>query len=273
MDLGLNHAGRKWSAVIDRTANYLIPVPGGNDGPSGVLVCSEGYISWFHPEYQSVKIPIPKRKNPLDPVPYPNGELPPERKTIIISSAVHRLKKSFFILVQTELGDVFKLTMDYLTGVDGVIGQVANIRLKYFETLPPATGLNLLKSGFLFVASEFGNHQVYQVENLGDDDDEQPEFQSIEIEENSPYPEITPRKLRNLALVDEVNSLSPLIDATVANLTGDDSPQIYALCGKGARSTFRILRHGLEVAEMASAELPGSPTAIWTVRGSVEGCC
>ncbi|KAJ3272626.1 Splicing factor 3B subunit 3 [Terramyces sp. JEL0728] len=270
LDLGLNHVGRKWNAVIDRTSNYLVPVPGGNDGPSGVLVCSEGYISWFHPDYQPVRIPIPKRKNPLDPVPYPNGELPPERKTIIISSAVHRLKKSFFILLQTELGDVFKLTMDYITGADGGFGQVANIRLKYFESLPPSTGLNLLKSGFLFVASEFGNHQVYQVENLGDDDEEQPEFQSIEIDENSPQPEITPRKLRNLALVDEVNSLSPLIDATVANLTGDDSPQIYALCGKGARSSFRILRHGLEVSELATADLPGSPTALWTVRGSVE---
>lgn len=38
---GLNHVLRKWSTPVEATANVLIPVPGGNDGPSGVLVCSE----------------------------------------------------------------------------------------------------------------------------------------------------------------------------------------------------------------------------------------
>jgi splicing factor 3B subunit 3 len=124
----LNHVVRKWSTNVDRSANHLIPVPGGADGPSGVLVCSEEYITWYHPEYNSIKIPMPTRHDPL------TGP----KKTIIISSIVHKLKKNFFILLQTELGDVFKLTMDFMTGIDGVIGQVANIRLKYFETLSPA---------------------------------------------------------------------------------------------------------------------------------------
>lgn len=129
LDLGLNNVVRKWSSNVERSANHLIAVPGGADGPSGVLVCSEGYITWYHPEYNPIKIPIPNRHDPLIPNP---------DKKIIISSIVHKLKKNFFILVQTEIGDVFKLTMDFFTGIDGAIGQVINIRLKYFETFSPA---------------------------------------------------------------------------------------------------------------------------------------
>ncbi|KAJ2999724.1 Splicing factor 3B subunit 3 [Globomyces sp. JEL0801] len=270
LDLGLNHVVRKWSCPIERTASYLIAVPGGADGPSGVLVCSDGRITWYHPEFNTVSIPIPIRKDPLDPLPDANGNSTVQKDVMIISSVVHKLKKSFFILVQTELGDVFKLTMDYLTGNDGAIGQVANIRLKYYETLSLSSGLCLLKSGFLFVASEFGNHSLYQIENLGDDDEEQKEFQSIEFDSDAPEPFFDPRPIRNLLPVDEMESLSPLIDATVLNLTEDDTPQIYALCGRGAKSSFRILRHGLEVSEIAVSELPGNPNAVWTVRGSSE---
>jgi hypothetical protein len=34
----------------------------------------------------------------------------------------------------------------------------------------------------------------------------------------------------------------------------------------GGQSSFRVLRHGLEVTEMAVSELPGSPLAVWTVK-------
>lgn len=73
---------------------------------------------------------------------------------------VHRLKKNnFFILVQTELGDVFKILLDYTPALpDGTGGSgVTGIRIKYFDTIPVAGSICLLKTGFLFVASEFGN--------------------------------------------------------------------------------------------------------------------
>ena len=44
LDLGLNHVSRKWSQPVDNGANMLIPVPGGGDGPGGVLVCAENFI-------------------------------------------------------------------------------------------------------------------------------------------------------------------------------------------------------------------------------------
>lgn len=39
----------------------------------------------------------------------------------------------------------------------GFSSQVTEIRLKYFDTIPVATAMCVLKTGFLFVASEFGN--------------------------------------------------------------------------------------------------------------------
>jgi splicing factor 3B subunit 3 len=45
LDLGLNHVVRKSSEEVSSTANMLITVPGGDAGPSGVLVCAENKIS------------------------------------------------------------------------------------------------------------------------------------------------------------------------------------------------------------------------------------
>lgn len=45
-------------------------------------------------------------------------------------------------------------------------------------------------------------------------------------------------------------------------------PQIFAACGRGPRSTLRMLRPGLSVSEVAVTEVPAKPTAVWTVRRS-----
>lgn len=187
---------------------------------------------------------------------------------------VHKLKRSFFVLLQTEDGDVFKLVMDYSQGTDG-FGKVENMRIRYFETLFTSVSLCLLKSGFLFAASEYGNHLLYQIENLGDDEEEQPEFQSQDFDQKSAALTqqscvMRARNLRNLSPVDEIQSLCPLIDSKVLNLQDEETPQIYVLCGRGSRSTFRILRHGLDVSEIAVSELPGNPSSVWTVRGAED---
>ncbi|KAG2186047.1 hypothetical protein INT43_002485 [Umbelopsis isabellina] len=260
LDLGLNHVVRKWSEPVDYKANMLIPVPGGTDGPSGVLVCSENFIAYKHQDMQEHRIPIPRRAQPLED---------PTRGIIIVAYAVHRMKvnkqSQFFLLLQSEEGDVYKVTIDHSDNI------VNGITIKYFDTLPVSTGICILKSGFLFNASEFGNHYLYSFESLGEDEDD-PEISSADFmeaeanQEDMPLVYFKPRPLKNLMLVDELESLAPLVDAKVHNLTDDDTPQIFGLCGRGARSTFRILRHGLEVSEMAVSELPGNPTAVWTTK-------
>jgi splicing factor 3B subunit 3 len=119
---------------------------------------------------------------------------------------------------------------------------------------------------------------LYQFQNLGDDDDEQ-EWSSSQYPSNGiddgplPYAFFNPRPLQNLLLADTLSSLDPICDAMVTNLLGhsSDTPQIYAACGRGPRSTFRTLKHGLDVSTIVASPLPGVPTAVWTLKLSEEG--
>ncbi|KAF6749635.1 pre-mRNA-splicing factor RSE1 [Ephemerocybe angulata] len=266
LDLGLNHVVRKWSEPTDPRANLLVQVPGGQlassdryDGPSGVLVCCEDHIIYRHMNSPQHRVPIPRRKHPLED---------PNRGVIITTAVMHKMKGAFFFLLQSEDGDLFKVTIEHQEQ------DVTALKIKYFDTVPVASSLCILKSGFLFVASEFGNHYLYQFLKLGDDDDE-PEFSSTNYpgdgmrDPSSPLPReyFKPRPLENLALADEMESLDPIIDSKVLNiLPNSDTPQIFAACGRGARSTLRTLRHGLEVEESVSSELPGIPNAVWTTK-------
>ncbi|KAK9453837.1 CPSF A subunit region-domain-containing protein [Dipodascopsis uninucleata] len=258
LDLGLNHVVRIWSDVVDRQSNFLMAVPGGPDGPSGVLVCTEGYIVYRHINKAIHKVPIPRRRTPLDD---------PSRKRIIVCGVMHKMKGAFFFLLQSDEGDLFKVTIDY------DVVSVHGVKIKYFDTVPVAKSLNILKSGFLFVAAEGGQHMFYQFEKLGDDDNEI-EFSSINYAKGpmSDYGPayFEPRPLDNLVLVDIVDSLNPLVDAQVSNVFDEDAPQIYAITGQGARSSFRTIRHGLDVTEIVASELPGEPTAVWTTKLSVN---
>jgi splicing factor 3B subunit 3 len=264
LDLGLNHVVRKWAEPVDRTATILFQVPGGTDGPSGVLVCGEDNITYRHSNQEAFRVAIPRRKGATED---------PQRKRIIVAGVMHKLKGAagaFFFLLQTDDGDLFKITIEMAENEDGEpTGEVRRLKVKYFDTVPVATSLCILKSGFLFVTSEFGNHQFYQFEKLGDDDDEI-EFVSDDFpaDTSMPYTPIYfhPRPAENLSLVESIDSLNPMIDCKVANLTEDDAPQIYTISGTGARSTFRTLKHGLEVSEIVASELPGVPSAVWTTK-------
>ena len=261
LDLGLNHVVRKWTDTVDRSATLLLQVPGGADGPSGVLVCARDNITYRHSNQDAFRVPIPRRRGPTED---------PNRQRHIISGVMHKMRGAFFFLLQTEDGDLFKLTIDMVEDESGQItAEVRRIKIKYFDTVPVATSLCILKSGFLFVACENGNHQFYQFEKLGDDDDET-EFPSDNFSADYIEPieavYFNPREAVNLNLVESIDSMNPLLDCKVANLTDEDAPQLYSICGTGARSTFRILKHGLEVNDIVDSELPGDPSAVWTTK-------
>ena len=163
--MGLNHVVRKWSEPTDPRANLLVQVPGGQlatserfDGPSGVLVCCEDHIIYRHMDAPQHRVPIPRRRHPLEDS---------ERGLIITAAVMHKMKVcamvplnapanrvlqgAFFFLLQSEEGDLYKVTIEHDEQ------DVKALKIKYFDTVPVASGLCILKSGFLFVASEFGN--------------------------------------------------------------------------------------------------------------------
>ncbi|ETN79205.1 splicing factor 3B subunit 3 family protein [Necator americanus] len=255
LDLGLNHVVRKYAEPLDDKATMIIAVPGGNEGPSGVILCCENYLIYKNlGEQPDIRCPIPRRRNDLDD---------PDRSLMIICAATHKTKLMYFFLLQTEQGDLFKVTLE--TDED----LVTEMKVKYFDTVPAANAMCILKTGFLFVASEFGDHHLYQIANLGDDPEE-PEFSSkMHLDEGETF-FYGIRELKSLVPIDRIESLCPLTDAYIGDLAREDAPQIYALVGRGARSTLRVLRNGLEVSEMAVSELPGNPNAVWTVKKNID---
>lgn len=143
--------------------------------------------------------------------------------------------------------------------------EVHDVHVKYFDSCPPSTAMCVLKTGYLFLASEFGNHHLFTFKGIGDNDE------TAETDRNTTDDVFfSPRKLKNLQSSDEVLSLSPITKIHVEELLGEETQQIYCLCGRGPRSTLRILKHGLDVTEMAQSDIPGNPNAVWSVKSNVE---
>ena len=264
LDTGLNHVVRKWSEPISRTANLLLTVPGGDEGPSGVLICGENWISYKHQGHVEVRTPLPRR-----------ADMPNERGLLITTGTVHKQKGLFFFMIQSELGDIYKVTLDISPSEPKV---VKNVIVTVFDSVQVATNLCITKTGLLFVASEFGNHALFQFHGLGDDPNAvraeavfNEDLGDDSISASHVAPRFTPSpKLQNLALLDDIQSLAPITDMLIDDFSGEGSSQIYTLCGRGNRSSLRCLRHGVSVTEIAVSELPGRPNAVWTIKGSNE---
>ena len=114
---------------IDNGANLLIPIPGGTDGPGGVLVCAENFVMYKSENEPAAELRavIPRR-----------SALSGDRGVLIVSSAAHKTKRDgFFVLAQSEYGDVYKVTLENASGKCVGGGEaVANVRLVYFDTVP-----------------------------------------------------------------------------------------------------------------------------------------
>lgn len=274
LDLGLNHVVRKYSEPLEEFANHLIPVPGGNDGPSGLIVCSENFITYKNfGEQPDIRCPIPRRKGETDV---------PSRGILVTCSATYKYldedKRRFCFFIQTELGDVFKTEFECDEDI------VTEITMKYFDTIPVATSLCLLphsrrhvEGGLLFVGSEASDHHLYQIEQVLDEEGvvfssktyakyltDVANLQADEMNEDNKFFQFKPRELVNLVLIDKIHSMTPILSAKTVNQL--DEHRLLVSCGTKENSTLRVLRHGLEVSEIASSILPSVATGVWSVR-------
>jgi len=288
LDLGLNHVSRRWATTSHRTACCLAAVPGGADGPSGVLVGGENYIEYVHegmsaPPSQTSKGGKMKPKRMICVI--PRRELHPQNKGILITSitVLKQKKGKFFALAQSELGDVYKVTLQ-LPKDDKTT--VVSMTVCLLDTLPVGTSMNISKLALLFVSSEFGDHNLYQFDAIDIEEnaikststqtiealvssgnDNEDDYYSTSEVAASIAPTFKPTTLKNLHKVYTMDSLAPITSVLVGELAGNEvSPQIYTLCGRGPMSSLRVLRHGLSVTELAVSELPGVPGAVFNVR-------
>lgn len=183
LDLGLNHVTRKSAVTVDNGANLLLAVPGGTDGPGGCLVCCENFVLYRNLDNQGeLRAVIPRRSS-----------LPGHRGVLLVSGTSHRTKSTFFFLLQSEAticraaracqlhalasrplasrhaatlpvrppeamqpscsprpqyGDLYRITLEYTAET------ATELKIKYFDSIPTCTSIAVLRSGFLFAASE-----------------------------------------------------------------------------------------------------------------------
>mmetsp|Transcript_10804 Transcript_10804/g.16593 ORF Transcript_10804/g.16593 Transcript_10804/m.16593 type:complete len:1302 (-) Transcript_10804:89-3994(-) len=284
LDLGLNHVSRRWARSVHRSAFCMAAVPGGADGPGGVLVGGEDWIEYLHESIaanNSDTADAQKKSNRIICT-FPRRNLHPKEKGILITKiTIHRQKKSkFFALAQNELGDVYKVDVR-LDSSDKT--KVIGLTVALLDVLPLANSLNVSKLGLLFVAAEFGDHHLYQFHRIDlpdaptctSEQSKEAYLQSNATSELAFYNTanasniactFSPTLLKNLRKIYTMDSAAPTTGIMVGELAGNEvSPQIYTLHGKGPLSSVRIMRHGAAVTELAVSDLPGVPGGIFTI--------
>lgn len=145
LDLGINSVVRKSSKEVSKTANLLIPVPGGEKGPSGVLVCSENTIAHLSTTGKEFSVPLPRRFRK-------DGDY--TRGNLIVAHTLIEKSKDFFFYLQTEEGDLMHCEIIFKGKT------IENIILNYFDACPVSSAITVLRSsGHIFV-SRFGIHDI-----------------------------------------------------------------------------------------------------------------
>lgn len=246
-DQGLNHIVRRRAPKpLPASSSQLIPLPG---HIGGVLVCSDSMLIYDKLDGERLYLPLPVRKTSAE--------------TVVTAHVLHRLKKNnFFILVQSSLGDLFKIT----TVFDEEKELIEEFSATYFDTIPVCTSLSILKNGFLFADGARNNKHYYQFEDLGAENEttvKSVDFAPEKVEACV----FEPSALQNLALIDIIETLDPIVDGTVVESASANSPDtISQLVTLSSHSYLKTLTHGIPTSTVVSSPLPVTPTAIHSTK-------
>ncbi|EDO16317.1 hypothetical protein Kpol_1059p7 [Vanderwaltozyma polyspora DSM 70294] len=257
LDLGLNHIIKKSDYKIRKGANYIMSLPELskynirtkiNDQHSGigdldddinpfVLLGYEGFIliKDLRGNY-SLKVQIPKS----------GGQF----STKIIAHSIQTLKKEFFILLQSNYGDLFKLTI--IPDENDRNRPVASI--SYFDTIYQAEKMHILKNGYLFSNSEFGDNYLFQFESLG-------EGETLSTSKSSEVSKQFERSetLENLRIESTQKNANPIISSCITN----DCPLTIMV---RSENNLKLYKSGVNFNTMISTNLPSSPGKLWSIR-------
>ncbi len=136
MDLTLNNVVRTSSSTTIRSAHRLIAVPGGNSGPGGVLICSEGQLTYHHPtnnKAEDLTCQIPVRSSTFNrQTDASSSSQPPTTSMIVCHAAIAQREQGvFFCIVQDEQGDMFRIHL--ISDQNEEVGSVSVQKKEKFE--------------------------------------------------------------------------------------------------------------------------------------------
>ncbi|AET38670.1 U2 snRNP complex subunit RSE1 Ecym_3168 [Eremothecium cymbalariae DBVPG len=254
LDLGLKHVAKLSEYVLhDSTASFIVAVP--NLEPYGivtkqntydegntdeiipfVIVCFENYISLrdLNGMYD-INVQIPTRRD--------------AQRTLITACTVHKLRNDFFVLLQSNYGDLYKVRI-----LPDNKDKSPTMLISYFDTIPHAEKFHIFKNGYMFSNSELGNSYLYLFENLG----EESEQNTLTSHMPGKRLLIEPHdELENLSVADKLDLINPVTSSHVSEAV----PLTVITKTLGATKT---LKAGIELEEIISSRLPSTPLDIWT---------
>lgn len=251
MDLGLNHmvVGND-VCMEDKTLSFILGCP--NLQPYGIgtrdertqredinpfVLCGfDGYISLRDMEgFYDVSVQLPSRKDTTS--------------TIIVSGTIHKLKKDFFILLQSNHGDLYKVSIIPENDTGAPV-----MRIAYFDTIPVSESLHIFKSGSLLSLSEFGTSYLTQFESLGED------LESLTSHAPGKRLIFKPNStLQNLSILDSLKTLNPLSSFHVMSETP------LSIVVPSSRGISK-LTSAVPLETLISTPLPRQPNNLWTIK-------
>lgn len=236
LDLGLNHVIRKAPVDVPNSTSHVTAVPGGSDGPGGVLVFSTNAIVHHVMGKTSscVKIPLPKSSTGYD-------------NTIVVS-ALHQSRDLFFYIAQNTCGDLFKISRDSDSESWAVL---------YFGTISVCSSLTILKSAHMVCLSEQGDSHVMFFESLGDDDHVKNVYDVAESE--------------YLTVTQTLFQRKPVFGAIVHNdsdhVTTPTLPGVLSITS-ATKQSLKTTTNALTPSIIVASPLPEPPAKLWTMKNS-----
>ena len=229
IDTGINCVLKKAEIDILGSAFHLVQVPGKLfDCPGGVFVCGYGSVQYVTSDGDVSLIPLPVRRG--------------HELAKIVASATFRKEKQWFVLLQNQFGDLL-IAQANPTG---------EIEIAYFDTVPVATSLSILRQGVLAVFAESGSNIFYYITSV----------EAENVLEYDPHPE--PVHLDEFSDEKSMRRLTKFVcvPSSVGGISGD----LVSIHGSRERSSLKLTRRGIPVEELYRLTLGGSPVAVMSVR-------
>lgn len=303
LDLGLNHVVRKLASPVRETSFIMLSVPGGGEGPGGVLVGSQGYLTYrslFDEDEQGQLLASDGQTNRVLEARLPYREGTDPETTMIVSAATYRDKKGkFFFLLCTEYGDLIKAELSW----EAERG-ATKLRLVYFDSLPaPVLQMRIFrlgKRGFIAASLEGSDSLLLQFRTVDVPDDhpagglfltslydagentrgsapmdvDVPNGASKETGSAGQYAgrRVFRRKekLSFLYVANVLESFAPLLGVCDAS-TDDGDRALLCATGKGRGGAVRLLKRGMGIMQMSSPyQLPSRIANVFAFKDRLE---
>ncbi|CAN8069477.1 unnamed protein product [Agarophyton chilense] len=287
LDLGLNTLVRKHQSEVRDSSYVMLTVPGGDDGPGGILVCSEDYVTYRNLLEENEEGNLVSKNAPYTlEVRLPYRQYNPSG-TMVISGTMYQDRKSndFFFLLCTEQGDLIKADIEWKA-----VGGATVLKLAYFDSLPtPAVGLCIFRSGFMFLAMEGSDSLLLQFKTL-DVPQQNPGQASarfsatgimdvdlcdlkngnVSLSRTSDLQYTPKARLEFLLLVASMDSFSPLLSHTSITLPSGEAALLLAT-GAWSAGFVRLVRRGIGILPMSDPlNMGGQISDLYAFKKSSE---